>query len=174
MTILFLIVCMLALFHFYYQSVVAPTLILFLRFRLFALRDELRGIMIEEAPDVPSALYVVENSINTAIRILHSVTISGLLYADSQIRNHVELQRRIEERNDLIANCQIPKVKEIERQASTLVAGAFLANSGGWFIYLLPIALTWASFSGLFQLLKRILVIKESEFEVIVPEFCPA
>ena len=47
MTTTILVLLALAVFHFVYESILAPSLRLSLRFRLFALRDEARQLKIE-------------------------------------------------------------------------------------------------------------------------------
>jgi hypothetical protein len=68
MTILLSVMMLLTLAHFIYESIVAPSLRLKIRYDLFALRDELRFLKIKRGSSLDDKHYVyLQDSINTMI-----------------------------------------------------------------------------------------------------------
>src|SRR3954468_16134165 len=73
-SLLILVLFTLALFHWAYESAVAPSMRLAARYKLFALRDELRHFRTQKGFQLDRyAIQLLEESINSAIENLHNI-----------------------------------------------------------------------------------------------------
>src|SRR5262245_60473492 len=100
---------LLALFHFIYESILAPSLRLSLRHNLFGLRDELRRLKVQygDAFDDTHFLYL-QGSINTMIAMIPRYDLATLYYAQRAYKRDAEFRNHVDERADMLGNCTIP------------------------------------------------------------------
>jgi hypothetical protein len=87
MTTAIVILLALAVFHFAYEAILAPSLRLSLRFRLFVLRDEVRRLKIECLESLNDNHFVfLQGSINGLISMLHRVDMALLVGVEFESR----------------------------------------------------------------------------------------
>jgi hypothetical protein len=125
----------LAVFHFVYESILAPSFRLSLRFRLFVLRDEVRQLKIECVRSLNDEHFVfLQDSINGLISILHRFDMASLFGVEFESRKDPEFLKQAEARSRMLDDCKIPRVREIGNQALKIAAEALFVNSGAWVV----------------------------------------
>jgi hypothetical protein len=174
----FVIACLYCLLHFVWESILAPSLRLNLRFELFALRDKLRNLKLSQPNLTDEAFRSVEDGIHSSLRILYDIDIPLLLHCDALVKKDIKLQERIAKRRALVVEANCPELNEIIVSVRKKVEAAACFNSGGWFLYLVPIAFVVFCFRRMFSPIVSLLYIPQSELERFVPhrqlEGCPA
>lgn len=142
MSTIIVIAALLAFLHFLYEGVLAPTYRLHLRNELFELRDEVRTIMIAEGRQAEDqAFMIVHDAICNALGRLSGLSLSEIARARARLHEDPELARVADERIATVKSSDHERIKEIFQSTNRIVSIAFLTNMGGWFFYLIPIAL---------------------------------
>lgn len=109
MTVLLEIMFFLALVHFIYESILAPSWRLRLRFRLFALRDELRALKGECRGLLDDEHFAyLQDSINTMIAMLHRYDVAAVAAAELRYRRDPEFRRCVEIRTAILDHHSAP------------------------------------------------------------------
>lgn len=135
MTIAIIVLLALAVFHFVYESILAPSFRLSLRFRLFVLRDEVRQLKIECAQSWNDEhLVILQDSIKGLISMLHRFDMASLLGLEFESRKDPEFLKQAEERSRVLDDCKVPRVREIRRKALKIATEALCVNSGAWVV----------------------------------------
>jgi len=164
MDTLIIVIAFLAILHFIYDGIILTSIRLYLRNRLFVLRDELRSLRIHNGDGMDAgAFLLVHEGINNLLNRLHQLTITLKFHFEQTIEYDHELQERIKKRIVAIDECGDEEIKRIFSKANQVVEMAFVANAGGWFIYLIPIALLILSIKKLSQLASELVVIPSTE-----------
>lgn len=170
MTILFFTFASLAIIHFVYEGIIAPSVRLELRYEAFKMRDKLRKLKIEHGDQVNDELFqILQRSLNNEIALLHRATISSFYHASKALRGSKRAQEEIERIEQLVSECQLEEVHEIREKGVLNIAFAFVVNSGGWLIYILPIALVVKSYNSIITLAKRLMGLSESDIDQMFP-----
>lgn len=161
METIILIVLGLAAWHFVCEGIVAPTLRMILRFDLFAARDRLRRIKIQEGDSFnDEAFGILNESLNTCIQNIGSFTLSLIAKANHDFDSNPELRAKVESRQALISQCS-EEVQQLMSQTTRLYIRAIIINSFGWAPYIVPVILTIWLWKNLKALTKAIVVIPE-------------
>lgn len=170
MTILLETMFFLALAHFIYESILAPSWRLSLRFKLFALRDEARALK-AGCPDLLDNQHYahLEDSIDTMIAVLHRYDIATFVAAELRYRRDPAFRKRIDSRASSLDDCGIPQAQSIRRRSVELIARAIAVNSGMLCAPLYPFALMGVGFSTLQKGLSKLAVLSRWEFERVAP-----
>lgn len=141
-----------SLVHFMYESVIAPTIRLKLRFRLFELRDELRQLKIDAPKSVSDEVFeMVQQNLNAGIRLLPKTDFVLLRAFSDAMKADPELRMDVERRATLVERCMSPELRRIRKDASKVFFLAFATNTA--FMLLLAVPILLALFPG--SLLKR-------------------
>lgn len=141
-TTLFFIFVILVVFHFIYDGIIAPSLRHEIRLELFELRDRLRMLKIEHNEQLSDELFAeLQDTINKQIRILHEINILGVIEAIQFSRNNNEMDAEIRNFETLLNNCELEEIKDISNKTAFAFMKAIAANSGGWAIFVIPVAL---------------------------------
>jgi len=143
MAILILLILAIAAYHFIYDGIILPSIRQNSRNKLYQLRDELRWEMIEgiDNNDIP-AFNLVHDSLNVFVNRLPMITLSMQKQFHTDLQNNETLQKTINKRKKTIEDCSNSKIKQIVLDINDILEATYIANAGGWFIYILPIALT--------------------------------
>lgn len=174
MATFFLIIAALAVIHFIYEGILAPSIRMHLRFRLFALRDEVRALKCEQSNPLPDDIFLLlQSGINNAIVLLHKINIYVTNQAQQVIENDKELARTIESRIALIENCKSQEAKNIHREACKTIEIALIVNNGGLWLYIIPVFLAYRTIASVATMAKEVIVLREPEFQRIVPSDDP-
>lgn len=142
MSYLVLGLILLSIIHLIYESVIAPSLRLKLRFDLFALRDEVRSLKVEHGDMLRDRHFkYLEDSINSTILMLPRFELSVIRKINEELKKDKELDARVQERMRVLDDCNISRIAEIRKKSLDLANKSFVINSGMLFMYLLPFAL---------------------------------
>jgi len=156
----------LAFYYYFITQIVAPYLRLRLRFRLFALRDEVRGYWIDRAPGVDERVYEhLEGSLNNAIHLLTRINIEMLRLAYQEFQARPDLRNRVSARIEMIEKCPNPRFMEIRAEVSEVLFDAYVVNSAGWLIYLVPIAVAVRAASGMRDIVQNLVSLPERDVD---------
>ena len=160
-----LFVCLLALtvVHFVYERLLLPTIRLNLRYQVFALRDQLRGLH-DESLD-PKVYRYMQEALNNSINILPRLNLSLIWEAQRALRDNPGLEKRIETRWKVINECPVEEICTIYRDCGAILMRAFNANCFFFYIYLLPFVLI-----GLFFFECKNKIVRFIEYMLSVPE----
>lgn len=134
------VILVLSLWHFVYEGILAPSYRLHLRNELFSLRDELRKLKIEgHVTEADAKVFeFVHAGINAFLGRLPELTFSAQQHARHELQNNENWREKVEKRLELINACQNEEVRSIFERACSTAAKAFLINSGGWIVYVVP------------------------------------
>jgi hypothetical protein len=155
-----IILSILAVWHFVYESILLPANRLHLRNRLFMVRDELRRLKIDGqvSEDDQKVYDNIHEGINVFLGKMPQVTFSAVVSL-VVAKNHDEnLKRRLESRRLEIANCKNEKIKAVSEKTNSILFDALLYNSGGWFMYIVPIAVCVACVQSVKKIFSESLV----------------
>ena len=158
----------LAFVHFVYESILAPSFRLKKKFELFRLRDELRQAKIDLGSELDDKhFHHLQNSINSLIRHLPVFDLATLVKAKIDMESDKELRTRVEAHSRVLDDCRVESVKSIRRNSLRAARAAFVVNMGIWVIYIFPIALFIAFFSGIKNVVKSLLSMSEPDFQKV-------
>lgn len=137
-----------ALLSFVYESILAPSLRLTMRFELFALRDDLRRLKIVGGVSDRHFQYL-QDSINTLISVLHRFDLAAITGIERELQRNVMLRQYVAARSRVLEDCRSPAAAEIYRRTLRIAVRALLVNSGAWVIYVGPVVAAFSSVSKL-------------------------
>lgn len=160
----------LAVIHFTYEAIILPSIRIYIKYKLFELRDKLRLLKFANSNSLGDELYHnLQDSINVAIRFNHVSTLHTMLIAKKAIETDPGLRARIEKRMDLIANSSNEEVFAIWHKTMIFVASGTIANNGVWLIYIFPILLLILSYKKCYDFIKQIVSVPNSEIDKVLP-----
>ena len=122
----------LAIVHFIYDGIIAPTIRFHLRNDLFSLRDRIRRLIIEgnlSSSDKETILFV-DNSIGFFLNKLSSLGLRTYYVARREIVKNEELGKTVEKRLSSMKQLQNNEIQDIFAKAIVIVGKAFIFNSG--------------------------------------------
>lgn len=155
---------LIALFHFIYDGILLPSIHLDLRFRLFALRDELRDLKMQYRDSIDDEVYqIIQSSINNAVNILPQINVSMLIKTQKLVEIDKNLKEKIRKNDRKIEECAVKECKVIRQKSLRCLTYAFFANGGAWFLYLIPIFYTLFVVKKLTLTMKELIVIPEND-----------
>lgn len=141
MEILIFVVAALAVLHFVYEGIVAPSLRMQARNELFELRDELRTLHIDGADGCDGeAFEMVHSSLNAYIDRLHAVD-ARFVYRMQHSLRKPELRRQLDAQVEVLRNARSQPLQNIGRRAGRVIERAIAVNSGGWAFLIVPVVL---------------------------------
>jgi hypothetical protein len=163
-----------ALYHFIYESILAPSWRLKLRFELFVLRDKVRALKVDHGVAFQDKHYhYLQDSINTLLSLLARFDLATLGRIEAEMKRNPELQQQSDERSQVLDDCDLEDAKLIRYASLRIAIAALAVNSGGWFIYVLPplsLALGLKRyFSSFRQRIKAVVAIPQSEINKFAP-----
>ena len=171
MILLLQIMFFLALIHFIYESILAPSWRQSLRYRLFALRDELCALHTNcrDCLDEEHFAYL-QTSIDTMIAMLHRYDVAAIAAAELRYRRDPEFRRRVDVRAMALEDCDDSQFQSIRRRSVELIARATAINSGMLCAPVYPFAVMGIGFSTVQALLRKLAALSRWELETIAPE----
>lgn len=147
MTIVIFILFGLAMWHFVVESIVVPSARAALRLRLFALRDELRNLLVKgEAGE--EEFDEAQRIVNNVIRLAPTFDAFGLEQWRRTLKANPEMAERIERRKRHFESVASQPVMNVIDRAYRVGITSLGFNSLGWLIYFVPalmVALVWKS-----------------------------
>jgi hypothetical protein len=132
-----------------YESILAPSERLKLRFELFELRDRLRALKVEHSEYLEDRhFHYLQDSLNSLICLLGRFDLATLSRIEVEIQRDPALRRRSEIRAAILDDCQFDELRAIRKTSVRIAAKALLINSGGWFVSIVPIFVGLALYLG--------------------------
>ncbi len=134
---MFMIIFMVTIFHFIYESILLPMFMVELRYSLFKLRDELRNIIFEEKLNENMEVYnMLDDAICTTINRLPYFNISTKLTTSREYQNNGKFKEHDEHSRDILQKCDNMRLQTINDKLIKISLLAIIFNSGGW-IYII-------------------------------------
>ena len=170
LAILIVILALLTLVHFVYESILAPSLRLEIRFELFKLRDELRFIKINLGNELDDKHYhFLQDSINTLIRNLYRFDLAIVTKAMIEVKRDKDLKKRVQERSLFLDDCTVAEARRIRNESINLAFRALRVNSGGWAVYFIPVIATIVCYKYALAAGKALISMSEPDFRKVTP-----
>ena len=155
MATLIFIAFFLVVFHFVLEAVILPNFRLNMRYKYFALRDELIALKCDKKIADDTFRYV-HSMINTSIAIMADFDLGSFVMIKQKIAKDDSARKSIAKRVKRIESAQEPRVKEIYNEIGKLGLKVIAANSSGLVIYLLPLAIIVGAVIGIEYLMIRV------------------
>lgn len=161
--ILYLALC--AVWHFFYESIVAPSLRRKLRYHFFAVRDELRRAKVRGAltDDVYETLQEVSNNALNRLDRIGLMTLFSVYY---RLRSDPQFRKAVKEQRERI-NQWPREAMPLYNRISHLFDEAFYINSFGWAFYLFPLIILVLLFPQIGTLITQALFAPDPTFDSV-------
>ncbi|MCG7656725.1 hypothetical protein [Wielerella bovis] len=154
-----LVIFILAMVHFAYENIIAPTLRIYQRNKLFVLRDKLRDIDFNSLSKQDKQVFkYIENSLTICIQNLPYANLYKFVKYNKEYHKNEKLRTLVEKRYNQIQDCNIVEIKEIFHKSGKVIYDAILINSGMWFMYLIPIVLVTVMFEYSIKFVKSMIL----------------
>jgi hypothetical protein len=164
---------LLALWHFVAEAILAPSWRAMLRLRLFAIRDNLRNLRIADSIS-DQEFEESQRRINNIIRLTPAIDFFWMVKTEFKIRKDAALCEKLERRRmEFEANASL-EVKELTNQAIKVALDAVGANSVGWMVYLIPIAVCLALWKRARREIRNLAGATDHELDFTELRPCPA
>ena len=171
MSTFIIVIAIFAIMHSIYDGIVLPSIRMHLRNRLFILRDEIRKVRGSGLKGQDEkAFWLVHDGINNLLNKLSFLTVERKAKIERAYNTDTELQKKINSRIEIIENCDNEELKNIFHKSNDIIEKAFIANAGGWFIYLVPIALLFLSIKKLSLLASELIVTPTHVSDQLIPQ----
>lgn len=165
-----IVLAILTLIHFLYESVIAPSLRFSLRLKLFALRDDLRTLKIERGAELSDEVFLdLQDTINGAVLRLKHIDLSLLKAANEAIEHDEKLKKRVRQRIAMFEASPVSEIREIRRRSFDLIDHALAINSGGLLLYLVPIVIGFFFADRARALVVSVFSLPENDLNKIAP-----
>jgi len=161
----------LALFHFVYESIVAPDLRLWLTSKLYGLRKEASLLKLECAGTAAELnCILLQESINVLISELRRISLASLVGIEIESRKNPGFLARATQRLRMLDECTSPRIQEIRAQCLDIATKALAVNSIGWAALLVaPWAIASVGISASKTRLRVLVLLNSGEFQRISP-----
>lgn len=174
MSYLIAALAVIAVLHLLFESIIAPSLRMKLRFELFSLRDDLR--MLKASRDLSLSDWQFEclqESLNVLIAVLHRFDGAILVTIEHELRHNPLLRAQADACARILDACTSRRARAIRARSVQIAMAALAVNSGGWLIYVLPVLLLAVGYSRIKRLIASALTLSESHL-VRAPDRRPA
>lgn len=170
MTAFIIVLGIVAIGHFVYESIIAPSLRMHLRNKLFVLRDEIRTVRMEGVcADDEEVFWYTHDGINNLLDRLTWMTLHARITITTAYTHDTKLQKLLQGRKSMLDNCKDLRIREIFHRTSVVVEEAFVVNMGAWAFYIVPIAIFLTSLGQLKRLVSSLILTPEKMREEILP-----
>lgn len=135
----FYILIFLGIWHFFYESVLAPSLRHGYRYDFFELRDRLRNLKIDgNLSQKDEKIYkILDNSICTMIDQMSIISLGNYVRLKQAIDKNDKVKKSIEKTRNFIDSSDSKELIRIEKEIQNLGSKTLIINNGGWFPILL-------------------------------------
>jgi hypothetical protein len=156
--------------HLAYESMIAPSLRLSLRYELFALRDELRQLKMGRGSSFADRhFHFLQDSINTLLSVLNHFDLATLWALEQQLQSDRVLRERMEMRARTLDDCAIPEVALIRRNTITIAARAIAVNNGICALCAVPFLAAFWGLAKLKRLIRESIALPEPDIQRAIP-----
>jgi hypothetical protein len=176
MAVLLFLLFVLVLFHWAYESAIAPSWRLGLRYKLFALRDELRNFAAQKGIQLDhTAINTLEESINSATYYMREINFGFIYSFNTRYKCDESFRKRVNHRRAVLEEYQDVEFRAMRKRYEHIFREINLANCGGWMIYLIPIVYVAICWEWLRRLYVKLSVVPSTDFAALsrgVDEAC--
>jgi hypothetical protein len=159
-----------AMVYFVYESIIAPSLRLNLRFELFRLRDELRKLK-GCCPELSDKHFEsLQDSINGLVSVLYRLDLATLIAFENTRRRDTQFKNHIEERVRALDDCHCDEAQAIRARSREIAAKAIAVNNGAWFGFILPAIFAAAFYSKAKWRIGSLLSLSERDLRKVVSD----
>jgi hypothetical protein len=161
---------LLSIVHFAYESIIAPSLRLSLRYKLFALRDEVRELkMVYGSSLADRHFHYVQDSLNALLSVLYRFDLAALMALEHELKHNTELRKRVEVRAVGLDDCAIAEVKLIREKTFRIAVQALIVNNGFWAVCAVPVLAASWGVAKLKRLIRESVSLSESDIQRAIP-----
>ncbi|MDB9954796.1 hypothetical protein OAD49_04460 [Flavobacteriaceae bacterium] len=127
-----------AIWHFFYESILATSLRHGLRYDFFKLRDRLRNIKIDNSLSKKDEeiFKILDDSISQMINSMSFISAVNYIILRKQIDNNTSIKSGIEKVRTLINTADNKDLISVDEEINSLGSRALIINNGGWILYL--------------------------------------
>lgn len=155
--------------HFVLEGIIGPSVRQVLRFRMFALRDELRDLRSATDGGLSDEVFDhLHDFLNVGIRLVSVFDFMKLVEARQKIKSDEGLQQEIDDRIAMVDECGHEGAQRIRESAMKTVGLALLMNSAGWFLWVVPVLATIAGAKVIWKWTRFVLSVPSSQQWTIV------
>jgi hypothetical protein len=142
MATLIIIIGFLVMLHFLYEAIFGPTLRLQIRHELFAVRDSLHSIKLENlSADDKKIVAIMDGAINHALDRMPQMTIYNSYKMKQEYQNNARFKEFVNDIQQSLEKTNNKGIKNIDSKLDELTIKIFIVNMGGALIYLIPMYL---------------------------------
>lgn len=161
----------LAFCHFFYESIVAPTVRARIRFDLFVARARLNIIKRQNKASFDERHYVhLRDSLNSLINHMYRMELLTAIHALMCVKSDAQLRKVVDARARVLDDCNLKSVKDVRASSLALMAQVIRANCFGWFFFLFPFVYVEVCYTYIRDKLKILLAVPDKSLEYIAPE----
>jgi hypothetical protein len=163
-------IALLAIIHFVYEAILAPSFRLKLRCDLFLLRDELRSLKVDHAEMLDDKHFTyLQDSINSIILMIPRFEIGTVAMINRELEKDKSLEEKVQKRVKLLDDCAIPEVAVIRKKSLHLAFKALLINGGMCFLYILPMAILSVLYKAVANSIRAVISVPKPDLDKIAP-----
>jgi hypothetical protein len=160
----------LALLHFVYESILAPSFRMKLHFELDALREELRRSKENRGQELTPGDYAnLDEAAVCLDSMLHRFDLGTLSAVRQALTRDPELRREVAQRRKALDGCSRAEVIEIRERLVDIASRALLVNHGAWCIYIVPAVLGCLCFESARAQIRSVVSVPKADLFRIAP-----
>ena len=162
--------CLLAVAHFVYESIIAPSIRLVITAELIMMKDELEDLRKKEKGKLDDEHYRhLRDSINGLSNRIYSLELMVVTKILSEIEKDRDLKARIKAKSKILDDCVVKEARDMRHKIISLVDSALRTNSGGWLLYLVPIAICAGCMAWIKKSIVAIASLPEKDLSGLAP-----
>jgi hypothetical protein len=159
---------LLAILHFVYEGILAPSYRVEYAYQVFRLRDALRLLKIKQARAIADKPFTyMQDSMNGIVRNIENIDGVMLVECMHKIHHDKEFRARNEERVKVIDSCQHPEAKQLRARSARIIERILTVNNGAWMFYLVPIAIAWVCYAKTAYMIKCVAAMSEPDLDKV-------
>ena len=170
MNIIFIFLIIIVIWHFLYEGIIAPSIRIHLRNKLFVIRDELRQVKADGLlANDERAFWFVHEGVNNFLNRLPNLTIWRSKELVKEYTKNEKLRKLLDDHVNEVRNSDA-RIRLAFQKTNSIIEIAVITNFGGYFIYLIPIVIVISIFSKISQYTGELLVAPTKDVERLIPK----
>jgi hypothetical protein len=166
MSTVFLIIVLVALFHFVYESIWAPTVRVQLQGELFSLRKVLhQAERMKDKKQYAKQFHYLDDATKNLVGGIHRAEIVSVIQAVADVEKDKELKASLEAKVQSLDKCDSEEIKKIWGKTHDLAVKVLRTNSGGWLVYIVTIAIFLVCLTKLHEIAKSLVSLPSAYLE---------
>ncbi|TWT87996.1 hypothetical protein [Neorhodopirellula pilleata] len=148
-------------FQYVYESAVAPSIRIYLRYRVFSARDALRCQQFD-SPVNEDAFEALQYHCNAMISCMSELHFSDLARVRTKMKDP-EAQELVARMRKAIAECHDPAFTQIHKETCRISLAVLATNTGGLLIWIVPVVFAIGSLRRISRLAQAYLSLNNRE-----------